>query len=421
MSGKEPASSSASAPGEARVPELRLLYETAPIGLAFLTPDCRYQRINRRLCEICGISVDEHLGRTVRETIPQLAEQVETIVQQIVRTGQPITGIEISGQRRDGGNADRVWTTSWYPLIAPDGSILGINVASEEITERKRMEAALSASEARARELAERMRKLNGELEQRVVTEARERVRIWNAARQEISEIGRHMTMSAMAASVAHEVSQPLAAAVLNAEAALQMLSATTPDLDETRAVMKGIVDDAQRARMVLDGIRSMFRNDGGARSAVTLNDLICEVLAVVRGELDAHQVSLRSELGDGLPAVLAARTQLQQVVLNLVVNAIEAMSSVTTRERVLIVRSETAGSAHVQITVEDTGSGIDPSIADRVFEAFFTTKALGMGMGLSICRSIVESHGGRLSVSARTPGGSSFCVLLPSASPVPA
>ena len=205
----------------ARTPELRLLYETAPIGLAFLTPDCRYQQINRRLCEICGISVDDHIGRSVRETVPQVAEQVENIVQTILRTGNSITGIEVHGQRPDGGNAERVWITNWYPLIATDGSILGINVASEEITERKRMEAALAASEAKSRELANSMRNLNELLEQRVVAEAQERVRIWNAARREISEVSRHMTMAAMVASIAHEVSQPLAAIILNAECRL--------------------------------------------------------------------------------------------------------------------------------------------------------------------------------------------------------
>ena len=409
-----------SSAGAGRTPELRLLYETAPVGLAFLTPDCRYQLINRHLCEICGISVDDHIGRSVRETVPQVAEQVENIVQTILRTGNSITGIEVSGQRPDGGNADRVWMTNWYPLIATDGSILGINVASEEITERKRMEAALAASEAKSRELADSMRNLNELLEQRVVAEAQERVRIWNAARQELSEIGRHLTMAAMVASIAHEVSQPLAAVILNGTSGLQLLAEAKPDMDDVRAVLKDIVDDGRRARAVLDGIRSMFRNDHGARTTVTVNNLVGEVLAVVRGELDAHQISLRSELSEGLPTVLAAPTQLQQVLLNLVMNAIEAMSAVTTRERVLIVKSEVGESGNVQVTVEDTGSGIDPSLVDRVFEAFFTTKALGMGMGLSICRSIVESHGGLLSVTARRPNGSSFCVKLPTTPPNP-
>ncbi len=192
------------------------------------------------------------------------------------------------------------------------------------------------------------------------MAEAQERVRIWNAARREISEIGRHLTMGSMVASIAHEVSQPLEAVILNADAGLQLLATAKPDMDDVRAVLKDIVDDGQRARAVLDGVRSMFRNDHGARITVAVNDLIGEVLAVVRGELDAHQVSLRSELSDGLPTVLAAPTQLQQVLLNLVMNAIEAMGPVTTQERVLIVKSEIGETGNVQITVEDTGCGID-------------------------------------------------------------
>jgi PAS domain S-box-containing protein len=402
----------------ARTPELRLLYETAPIGLAFLTPDCRYQQINRRLCEICGISVEDHIGRSVRETVPQVAEQVENIVQTILRTGNSITGIEVRGQRPDGGNAERVWITNWYPLITTDGRILGINVASEEITERKRMEAALAASEAKSRELAESMRNLNELLEQRVAAEAQERVRIWNASRREISEVGRYMMMAAMTASIAHEVSQPLAGIILNASAGLRFLAKTKPDMDDARAVLKDILDNGHRAGAVLDGIRSMFRSDHGTMSAVNVNDLIGKVLAVVRGELVDHQVSLQSELSDRLPTILAVQTQLQQVLLNLVMNGIDAMSSVINRERVLIVKSEIGESGGVKITVEDSGTGIDPSHVDRVFEAFFTTKAQGMGMGLSICRSIVESHGGTLSVSPRSPNGSVFCVMLPTTAP---
>src|SRR5882757_774999 len=136
-------------------PELQWIYDTAPIGLAFLTPDCRYLQINQRLTEICGISVADHLGRTVREMVPNVAEQVEKLVQYIVTTGEPVTGIEVSGQRADKVGADRCWLTSWHPLKASDGRILGINVAAEEITGRKRADAALAASESRFHELAD--------------------------------------------------------------------------------------------------------------------------------------------------------------------------------------------------------------------------------------------------------------------------
>jgi PAS domain S-box-containing protein len=134
-------------------PELRWIYDTAPIGLAFLSPDCRYLQINQRLTDICGISVDDHLGRTVREMVPKLADQVEALVKSIVANGKPVTGIEVNGQRADGVGADRCWLTNWYPLKAPDGRVLGVNVAAEEITERKRAQAAVVASEERYRAL----------------------------------------------------------------------------------------------------------------------------------------------------------------------------------------------------------------------------------------------------------------------------
>src|SRR6202451_3319243 len=157
----------------AHSPELQLIYDTAPIGLAFLSPDCRYVMINKHLTEICGISVADHLGRSVRETVPQVAEQVELIVKTILQTGTPITGIEVNGQRPDGSNSDRVWITYWHPLKDRSGEVGGINVAAEEMTERKRAEADLAASE-------DRLRDLNKERAERGEARAQERARGWN-------------------------------------------------------------------------------------------------------------------------------------------------------------------------------------------------------------------------------------------------
>src|SRR5215467_49426 len=149
-------------------PALQLIYDTAPVGLAFLTPNGRYVRINRHLTEICGISVADHIGRTVRETVPQVADQVEKIVMAVVRTGTPVTGVEVHGQRVDKGNADHVWVTNWHPLKGADGSVVGVNVVAEDVTERIRAEKAL--------------RELNETLEQRVAAETRERLRVWNVS-----------------------------------------------------------------------------------------------------------------------------------------------------------------------------------------------------------------------------------------------
>ena len=153
-------------------PDLGSIYRTAPIGLAFLDTNCRYVMINQHLTEICGISIGDHIGRSVRETVPQVADQVEQIVQAILRTGEPITGIEVNGQRPDGSNMDRVWITYWHPLKSGSGDVVGINVAAEEITERKRTEADLAASQ-------DQLRNLNETLAQRVEAEAQERDRIW--------------------------------------------------------------------------------------------------------------------------------------------------------------------------------------------------------------------------------------------------
>ena len=153
-------------------PGLQLIYETAPVGLAFLSTDCRYLMINQHLTEICGISIDDHLGRSVREMVPQVAEQVEQIVQHIVRSGEPITGVEVNGQRPDGSNVDRVWITYWHPLKSHDGEVIGVNVAAEEITDRKRAEAERAA-------MHHRLQQLNESLAERVEIQAQERDRFW--------------------------------------------------------------------------------------------------------------------------------------------------------------------------------------------------------------------------------------------------
>lgn len=498
-------------------PELELIYRTAPIGLAFLTTDCRYVAVNERLTEICGIPVGDHIGRSVRETVPQVAEQVEHIVQTILRTGDSIIGVEVKGQRPDGSNLDRVWITHWHPLKDRYGNIIGINVAAEEITERKRFETDLDA-------VQDQLRSLNSSLAVRVEAQAQERDRIWNlsrdllvvsdarglihnvnpawfstlgwspddligksgerlihpddrerslaeraklvdgqatlhfenrvlckdgsyrwiswfavpqqglfystgrdvtnlkqtqdqlrALRDAITDAARQTTMDTMTASIVHEITQPLTAMVANASAALKWLRNSEPDLAQARKCLSQIVEGGSRANEIIAGIRSMFGKQSRETSLVDIRSLVGDVILLVKDDLESNRIRLVNKIPDWLPEVRAAPVQLQQVILNLITNAIEAMSCVTDRDRILTIASvcdQPSGS--MTLSVEDTGGGIDLVDLDRVFDPFFTTKAHGMGLGLAISRSIVEAHGGKLRASSISPFGTALHLTLP-------
>jgi PAS domain S-box-containing protein len=498
-------------------PDLESIYRTAPIGLAFLDTNCRYVLINQHLTEICGISIGDHIGRSVRETVPQVADQVEQIVQAILRTGEPITGIEVNGQRPDGSNMDRVWITYWHPSKNGSGDIVGINVAAKEITKRKRAEADLAASQVQ-------LRNLNETLAQRVEAQAQERDRIWKLSqdllvvndsdgiilnvnpawsvtlgwspddlvgksgewlvhpddregsmaelsnlvaglktrrlenriickdgsyrwlswsavpdrgfiyatarditdlkqaqeqldtlRRQLADASRQTTMGAMTASIAHEINQPLAAIMTNADAGLRWLTRPDPNLAEAQAAFEQIKKGCHRTNEVIASVRAMFGKESSKSTVVDLREIVDEVLALTQGELATRKIALCNNIHDELPAVMAESVQLQQVVLNLIMNAIEAMSAVIGRERRLTIGSS-LDQASVTITVEDTGSGIDPVHLNRIFNPFFTTKANGMGLGLSISQSIVEAYDGRLQAVPRRPFGTAFYLTLPTA-----
>jgi PAS domain S-box-containing protein len=500
------------------IPDVELIYRMAPIGLAFLSTDCRYVMINDRMTEICGISAGDHIGRSVHEMVPQLAEQVEHIVQTIQHTGESIVGIELNGQRSDGSNGNRVWITYWHPFKNQSGNIVGINVAAEEITERKRTEVELVASR-------ERLVNLNRTLAERVAAGAQERDRLWNlsqdllvvsdsssgvilnvnpawssllgwdrddligksgewlvhaddrersaaehaslvagqktqhfesrlmckdgshrwlswfavldggliyatgrditdrrksqdelrALHRQLADASHRTTINTMTASIAHEIKQPLAAMLTNASASLRWLKRSDPNLSEACAALDRIVNNGYRANEVIAGIRAMFGKESGEPSLIDIRLIVHEILNVAQGELETNQILVSDNMTSGLPRVIAVRVQLQQVILNLIMNAVEAMRSVTERERRLTIASSLDQQGSVMITVEDTGNGIDPVHLPRIFEPFFTTKSHGMGLGLSICRSIIEAHGGRLWASPRSHSGAVFHLSLPS------
>jgi signal transduction histidine kinase len=196
----------------------------------------------------------------------------------------------------------------------------------------------------------------------------------------------------------------------------LQWLARKDPNLDEVQEALQGIVDDGLRAADIITSIRKMFRKDNHEKLLVSVNDLVREVLILIHGDLERRQIILRSELHDALPKITGERVPLQQVLLNLIMNAAEAMSAVTGRERQLTIKTVLDEAASVRVTVEDTGCGIEAAHLDRIFDPFFTTKSHGMGLGLAICRSIVEAHGGKLCASRRNPAGTAFHLTLPSA-----
>jgi PAS domain S-box-containing protein len=247
------------------------------------------------------------------------------------------------------------------------------------------------------------------------ITERRAAEEALQAARSELGRVARLTTVGAMAASIAHEINQPLTSIVTNGSAGLRWLDRVEPNLEEARLAFARVVNDGHRAAQIISGIRAMFRKESGERLPVAINELVCDVVSTSLAELNSRRISLALELCDDLSPVLADRVQLQQVFLNLFTNALDSMASVADRPHTLNVRSEHLDE-WVLVSVHDSGMGIDPDGAERMFDAFYTTKPSGIGLGLSICRSIVESHGGRLSVSPAHPLGAVFQVMLPTA-----
>jgi signal transduction histidine kinase len=221
-------------------------------------------------------------------------------------------------------------------------------------------------------------------------------------------------TLGELTASIAHEVNQPLAAVVINAGACLSWLDRGTPDLDAVRRSVEWIIDDGNRASEVIRRVRGLAKKTDLEKVPLDVNDVVWEVIALMQRELISHRASLQMELAPALPMVLGDRVQLQQVIINLVMNGVEAMQSVTDRPRELMIRSRQDETHQVLVSVTDCGVGISAENADRLFNAFFTTKSSGMGMGLSICRSLVEAHGGRLWATANVPHGTTFQLTLP-------
>jgi len=230
----------------------------------------------------------------------------------------------------------------------------------------------------------------------------------------EVAHANRVATMGQLTASIAHEVNQPIAAAVTNAQAALRWLAARPPDLEEVRQALDHIVKDAKRAGDVIGRIREIIKKAPPRKDRMDMNEAIREVIELTRGEAAKNGASVQTALGKGLPPIDGDRVQLQQVVLNLIVNAVQAMGTVAEGPRELFITTARAEPNGVLVAVKDSGPGVTPANLEQLFAPFYTTKPDGLGMGLSICRSIIEAHGGRLWVASNLPRGAIFHFTVP-------
>jgi C4-dicarboxylate-specific signal transduction histidine kinase len=232
-------------------------------------------------------------------------------------------------------------------------------------------------------------------------------------ARADLARVNRVTTMAVLTASLAHEVNQPIGAAVLNADACLRWLDGDTPNLEAARAAAIRMVKEGTRAAEIISRIRLLFQKGTPQRESLDVNEVIREMIVLLRGELTRYSVSVRPELAADLPQIMGDRVQLQQVMMNLISNSIDAMKDLDGL-RELAIKSQRAENQQLMVSISDTGVGLPPQLADQIFNAFYTTKFHGTGLGLSISRSIVESHSGRLWAADNSPRGASFHLILP-------
>jgi C4-dicarboxylate-specific signal transduction histidine kinase len=325
------------------------------------------------LAEINGLPADAHLGRTVREVVPHLAEAIEPIYKRVIETGQPVVDVELQDMTAPRPVVGRVWLVSRYPVRDRKGAVLGVNTIAQEITERRQSE----------------------------------------EMRQELAHASRLAMVGELTAAIAHEINQPLGAILSNADAAEMLLESSPPAIDQVREILSDIRKDDLRATEVIRGLRALLRKCEMENQPVDLNEVMSDVVLLVRTESRRRGVRVESEPAQDLPLICGDKVHLQQVLLNLVLNGMEAMADMP-GERTLELRTGVREDGSATIGVTDTGCGIPPERFSRLFEPFFTTKKEGMGLGLSIARSLVEAHGGQIWAENNPDGGATFRFTLP-------
>jgi PAS domain S-box-containing protein len=360
--------------------QFHALFDEAAVGIALVNRAGHLFESNRTLQVLLGYGAEELRDVPFAQlTHPDDVERDWQLFTEVISGQRENYHIE---KRYNGKDGRLVWGHLTVSLVRDERGepLFGIGVV-EDITERKRAEESLRQTQAA------------------------------------LSHLSRVMTMGELTASIAHEVNQPLAAVVNNGYASLRWLDRAEPDLAATRASVELMIRDGHRASAVIQRIRALSKKTDPRRAWLDINDVIHEVIALVHGEARTHSVTIRTELSAALPPVLGDRIQLQQVILNLLLNGIEAMQSVTDRVRELQIQSCRHASDEVGVMVRDAGVGLDPENLTQIFSAFFTTKPGGMGIGLSISRTIIEAHGGRLWATSHDGSGATFQFILPAGS----
>jgi PAS domain S-box-containing protein len=353
--------------------QIRRLVDANIIGMVHFTVDGRIHEANDAFLAMVGYDREDLVGGHVhwREITPDAWHAADAqALAELAATGSCVP-FEKEYVRKDGSRVPVLVGAAVFEGRQDEGVAFVL-----DLTERKRAEEALRQAQA------------------------------------ELAHVARVVTLGELTASIAHEINQPLGAVVNNANACVRWLAAQNPE--EARQSAALVVEDSHRAAEIIRGIHNLAKKAPPHKDWLDINDTIRDVIALARSEVQAHHVSLQTHLGDDVPRVLGDRIQLQQVLLNLIMNAIEAMSDVGEGPRELWVSSKLVAATEVLIAVRDSGPGFDPQSFDRLFDAFYTTKPHGLGMGLAVSRSIVAAHGGRLWATANTPHGAVFQFTVP-------
>jgi PAS domain S-box-containing protein len=392
-------------------PALQLIYDTAPIGLACLSPDCRYLQINQRLTEICGISVEDHLGRSVHDCVPALADSIEQIVHSIMQTGEPVIGIEVAGQRPDQGE-ERSWITYWHPLRAPSGEIVAVNVAAEEITARKRSEQKMRCAREAAETALENLRETQASL-----IEA-----------EKLAALGR------LVAGVAHEINGPVGMSLTVASSLQRRCEVLVTEIARgaiRRSVLNEFLDGVRDAATQLTAnlaraseLVQSFKQVAVDRSRMErrrfdVGELTEQVLIGLGPELRKRRLTLEAScepdlVMDSMPGPFGI--VLSNLVLNSIMHGFRDRTPGT-----ITVRASAAGDDEIELVVSDDGRGMSSQLRHHAFEPFFTTRRHdgAIGLGLHIVHSmVVDRLEGRLSLDSEPGVGTTVRVILPRSIP---